>query len=344
MLLVLLAAPAAAHSYPDPALSTVLDSVLPALPAGASVVVRPSVVDELVVSNPTALPLEVIAVGGEPYLRVSSAGVFGNFASVDWYTTGTPEGGPRPGAVSATPRWVRVSREPVWAVFDRRLRPAVDVAPAIRKAGADRVLTAWRIPLSLGGTPVVATGHIEFRPVRGGLVVAVTKSPFTVTPLQGELPGLFARAPIGTQVTGRDGLPFLRFTGAEVLANTASASWRDDRAARGQPVGGSGWVVASRGPSYSWLDSRLRYPRDEPPEGLDRKQLVHRWRIPVSAGGRAAVIEGTVSWVPRAQAVRALRPTTVDDGFPWWLLLAVVPALGGFLWLRGRPKRGAPRT
>ncbi len=337
------AAPAAAHSYPDPALSTVLDSVTPALPGGASVVVRPSVVDQLVVANPTAAPLEVIAVGGEPYLRVSSAGVFGNFSSADWYGTATPEGGPRPGALSATPRWVRVSRDPVWAVFDARLRPAVEVPPGIRAAGEDRILTAWRIPLRYDGRRLEAIGHIAFQPVRGGLVVAVDRSPVTATPLQGELPGLFVRAPGRLEVAGRDGLPFLRFTGAEVLANTASASWRDDRAARGEPVVGTGWVRVSSGQAFSWLDSRLRYPRDQPPSGLDRQQLVHRWSVPVLVADRAGVIAGTVSWVPRADAVKAIRPTSPDRAFPWWAL-AVLPAFLVLVWLRRRPKRVGSRT
>jgi hypothetical protein len=307
-------------------------------------VVRPSVVDELVVANPTAEPLEVIAVGGEPYLRVSSAGVFGNFASADWYSTGTPEGGPRPGALGSTPRWVRVSREPVWAVFDGRLRPAVQVPAGIRKAGEDRILTAWRIPLRYGTRAVIATGHIAFNPVRGGLVVGVHRTPVTATPLQGELPGLFVRAPGRLEVTGRDGLPFLRFTGAEVLANTASASWREDRAARGEQVVGEGWVIASRGQAFSWLDSRLRYPHDEPPTGVDRQQVVQRWSVPVSVAGRPSVIEGTVSWVPRAVAVKAIRTNPDEQDFPWWVLSVPVALLVVVVTIRSRPKRRLART
>lgn len=340
---MVLATPAGAHSYPDPALSTVLDSVTPALPPGVTVVVRPSVVDELVLTNPTAVPLEVIAAGGEPYLRVSSDGVFGNVASADWFQTGTPEGGPLPRGLSTTPRWVRVSREPVWAVFDGRLRPSIEVPPGIRKAGVDRILKAWRIPLTYAGRRVEVTGHVAFRPVRGGLVVAVQRAPVTATPLQGELPGLFVRAPGRLEVTGRDGLPFLRFTGAEVLANSASASWHEDRAARGEAVVGEGWVVASRGQAFSWLDSRLRYPRDEPPTDLDHEQVVHNWSIPVSMAGRAGVIEGTVSWVPRAVAVKAIRATPDDGRSPWWVLVAV-PAGAGLMWLASRPIRGRART
>lgn len=309
-----------------------------------SVVVRPSVVDELVLANPTAVPLEVIAVGGEPYLRVSSAGVFGNFASADWFRTGTPEGGPLPRGLSSTPRWVRVSREPVWAVFDPRLRPSVEVPPGIRAAGEDRILTAWRIPLTYGGKAVEVTGHIAFKPVRGGLVVAVDRAPVTATPLQGELPGLFVRAPDRLEVTGRDGLSFLRFTGTEVLANTASASWRDDRAARGEQVVGEGWVVASRGRAFSWLDSRLRYPRDEPPTGLGRKQVVHRWSIPVTVADRPGAIEGTVSWVPRADAVKAIRTTPDEEDFPWWVLSLPVALLVIVLAIRSRPNRAVART
>jgi hypothetical protein len=340
------AGPAEAHSYPDPALSTVLDAVTPPLPSGVQVIVVPSVVDQLVLSNPTAAPLEVLALGGEPYLRVSRDGVLGNLASRDWYATQTPEGGPVPpsDAVSSTPRWARVSRGSTWSVFDARIRPTVEVAPAIRKAGQDRILTGWKVPLTYGGSTVVVTGHVAFRPVRGGLVVAVDHSPFSATPLQGELPGLFARAPEGTEVTGRDGHPFLRFTGTEVLANTASTSWREDRAARGEEVTGKGWVVASRGSTFSWLDARLRYPADEPPSGLDREQVVQRWRVPVLTDGRAGEIEGTVSWVPRAVGVAAIQSKADDRDFPWWVLGAPVVILIGLVALRRRPKRAEART
>ena len=282
--------------------------------------IAPSVVDQLVITNPSAQPLDVLAIGGEPYLRVSRDGVLGNLASRDWYATQTPEGGPPPpaGALGPTPRWARVSHGSSWAVFDSRIRPAIRVAPEIRKAAKSRILAAWKISIRYGEKPATVTGFVRFAPVLGALVVAVDRSPFTATALQGELPGLFARAPAGTEIRGSDGQPFLRFTGAEVLANTSSPSWREDRAARGEAVTGSGWVRAGRGSTFSWLDGRLRYPADQPADPARRAVLQH-WSVPVVMAGRPGAITGTVTWVPRAEAVAALRPSH-HDGFPWWVL------------------------
>ena len=296
----------------------------PGLPAGVLVDVVPSVVDELVVSNATAAPLEVIGLDGRPFLSVSRTGVLANLASPDWYATGTPEGGPIGGTLGAAPRWARVSRGSTWSEFDSRLRPAVTVPAGIRAAGKDRILTAWQIPLRYAGRPLSVVGHIAFRPVRGGLVVAVTSSAVAATPLQGELPGLFVRAPQGKEVVvqGRDGLPFLRFSGGAVLANTASLSWRDDRTARGLAAPVRGWVKVGTGLTFSWLDGRLRYARDVPPHP-ERPAVVKRWTVPLTVAGVPSAVQGTVTWVPRRLAFR--EDNRVGAGPAWWVY--VVPLL-----------------
>lgn len=345
-----------AHSYSDPALSTVFDGVGPIpLPAGVTVGVRPSVVDELVVSNRTATPLEVLAIGGEPFLRISSAGVLANLASPDWYATATPEGGPPPppdvqrdhGRGPA--RWALVSHDPVWSEFDSRLRPPVDVPPGVRTADKDRVLIGWSIPLRYGAIRTGATGHIAFTPVRGGLVVAVIRQPVAVTALQGELPGLFLRAPAGEEVVvqGSDGRPFLRFAGGTVQANTASTSWRSDQQARGRGVQGSGWLIVARGQTYSWLDPRLRYGRDQPPAAeLGTRHVVERWMIPVALAGRADEIVGTVTWVPRGQGLALVRPPTNHEtgGLLWWAIALALAVLVTVVWrVRGQVPRQRER-
>ena len=319
------AAPAGAHSYPDPALRTTYDGVTPALPAGVVVQVLPSVVDELAVTNPTTTPLEVLAVGGEPFLRISAAGVQANLASPDWYATGTPEGGPAlPPDVArdrgrGPARWVLVSRGSSWSEFDPRLHPTVVVPPAVRAAGKDAVLAVWKVPLRYGGRPFDVTGHVQFTPVRGGFAAALTAQPAGLQAgvLQGELPGVFLRAPAGRTVviSGAAGEPFLRLDPRGVQANLASPSWVADQRARGRSVatatGPVQWVPVSSSRSYSWLDARLRYPADLPPADVLRRTsatVVQRWRIPVTLDGTAGALTGTVSWVPRAVAVAQLTP------------------------------------
>lgn len=324
--LLLGAAPALAHSYADPALTTVLDGVQPSvLPASVVVAVRPSVVDELVVSNPTVIPLDVVAVGGEPFLRVDRTGVLANLASPDWYLTGNPEGGAVPPADvlrdkgKAAPRWARVSRVGTWAEFDPRLHPPTTVSPQQRAAAKDLVVATWRIPLRYGSTPLAATGHVSFTPIRGGFVTAVTAAPkgIVANALQGELPGVLLQVPAGRTVVvlGAQGEPFLRFSAGAVEANTSSPSWVADQRARGNavpPAGGTAgvhWQRVAAAPSFSWLDSRLRYPADQPPADVVARSsasVVRRWSVPLIVDGTAAALDGTDTWVPRAVATRQI--------------------------------------
>lgn len=319
--------PAQAHSYADPALRTLLDGVQPALPAAVVVTVQPGVKDSLVLSNPTAAPLDVLGADGRPFLRLSRDGVLADVASPDWYTTAVPEGSPAlpPYAVAGAPaRWARVSTGSTWSEFDPRLHPDVRVPAEVRTAGRTRVVATWSIPLRYGGRPARAQGHVLFAPVRGGLVVAVTGSPpgVTATALQGELPGLFLRADPGrrVEVAGSDGRPFLRIGGGRVLASLASPSWRADRAARGQQVTGSGWREVGTGSAYTWLDPRLRYPHDEPSgAAVARRVVVQRWAVPVTVDGAPGRLAGTVTWVPRAQALTQVRPAAAQHGTGrWW--------------------------
>ncbi|MCU1601183.1 MAG: hypothetical protein JWO22_1892 [Frankiales bacterium] len=349
---VVLAVPgtAGAHSYADPALRTVLDGIQPApLPAGVSVAVVPSVVDQLVVTNPTSEVLEVLATGGEAFLRVSSAGVLANLNSPDWYLTGTPEGGAVPAGLGAAPRWARVSKGSTWAEFDPRLHPAVQPSAAQRRAGRDAVLAVWRVPLRFGTTSLAATGHVLFSPVRGAFTVAVTTAPagLTVNALQGELPGLFVRSSRDLTVTGRDGKPFLRHESDVWRVEPASPSWLDNERAKGRavPTGTPRTTQVARGPSYSWLDSRLRYPHDLPPEqDLGSRTVVQRWRVPVTVGGATGAIEGTVTWEPRVVG-GPLPHDSEGSGRSWgWLVVvasAVVLAVSA-TWIARRPRaRGA---
>ena len=342
--LLLLVAPllsatnASAHSYADPALRTVFDGVQPSvLPAAVTVSVVPSVVDQLVVTNPTSVPLDILAIGGEPFLRISSGGVLANLASPDWYATGTPEGGPVPpmdvqrDKGRGLPRWKLVSHASSWSEFDPRLHPQATATPQMRAAGQERVLAVWRIPLAYGTQRFAATGHVLFAPIRGGLSVTVAHAPTGVsaTALQGELPGLFVSVQAGeaVEVDGSDGQPFLRFHNGEVYANTTGASWRDDQQARGRAVLPQGWARVARGLTYSWLDPRLRYPHELPTAEILAKpspSVVQRWRVPVVVDGSGDAVEGTVTWVPRALALEQVGVGQRVNGVTWWPF-----ALGG---------------
>lgn len=350
--------PAGAHEGVDPAVHSVLDAVTPALPAGMTVELVPSVVDELVLTNPTATPLELLATGGEVLVRISAAGVQGNLASPDWYATALPEGAPAlPAEVArdggrGPARFARVAAEPVWSEFDPRVRLAGPVPRAVRTAGALATLTTWSVPLRIGGVAYAVHGHVEFAPVRGALTVTVTRAPagLTVAALQGRLPGLFVRVPAGRTlvVTGQDGQPFLRFTAAGVQANVASSTWAQDQRARGRaPAAGpaSGWLTVGAAATYSWLDPRLAYPSDLPPRAVLARQtpsVVRDWVVPVVLDGAPEVIGGTVTWVPRAVALRELVgpvPTGPGPAAGRPLLTGVALSGAGLLLLLGLRRR-----
>lgn len=360
---LLLPGTADAHSYQDPELRSVLDEVSPAPPAGVTVELRPSVVDELVLSNSTDVPLEVLGRDGRPFLRLRRGLVEADVAHPDWYLTALPEGAPdlpsfaRAGAPA---RWRPVATTGSWSEFDPRVRPPVTVSRALRAAGRARVVASWSVPLRYGGEPLTATGQVLLEPVRGGLVVAASQVPpgLTATPLQGELPGLFLRVPSGHRavVLGTDGQPFLELAAGLVRAREASPSWRVDQQARGRAVTGAGWVVVARAQSFSWLDPRLRYPRDVPPDDVvGRRAVVQRWSVPVVLDGVRTEIAGTVTWVPRVEGLRALqRAHGARDARAGWLVLGVVAAvlgvLVGIVVIRRRPSvrtpedRGTMRT
>ena len=336
-----MAHPAHAHEVTDPSLHSVLDTVTPALPAGVGVALLPSVADELVVTNPTASPLEVLAAGGEVFVRISASGVEGNLASPDWYTTADPEGGPAiPAAVlreggKGPARFVRVSAQPVWSAFDPRVRPTAAVPRGVRAAGVEATLSTWSVPFRLGGVLHAARGHVAFSPVRGALTVAITHAPagVVVSALQGRLPGLFVRAPAGRTliVMGSDSQPFLRFNAAGVQAQLTNGSWLQDQRSRGgaavlqaaatqaaatqaaatQPATTQtdGWTAVGTSSTYSWLDARLRYPSDLPPRPVLARAtptVMQTWVVPIDLDGVAGSITGTVTWVPRAVALSQL--------------------------------------
>jgi hypothetical protein len=146
---------------------------------------------------------------------------------------------------------------------------------------------------------------------------------------------VFLSAPAGTDVavTGRDGEPFLRITQAGVEVNESSRTHVEDRQARGQVAGPPSptpafRLVAPGARSYTWLDARLRYPSDLPPEPAlraDGPTRLEQWRVPVEVGGRPAALIGAISWVPEASAAEQVSGRGKGAGRSGLLL----PLLGG---------------
>ena len=348
---VLLPGSASAHQS-DPRTATVVDAVTPALPAGVVIQARTGIAAELVADNPTAQPLDVLGRDGRVFLRISSGGVLADLGSPDFFDTSTPAGagGARqPGAV----RFVRISSGHSWGWYDARLQPSRVVVPSDQRRPAR--LASFTVPFAYAGRPVRVTGHLEFRPLLGGFSTEVTAVPAGVHAqlLQGRLPAVFLTADRGTSlsVLGEDGQPFLRLGAHGSAVNTASRTYAEDRAARGETPPATGpaprWQPLP-GPSYTWLDARLRAPQ-EPPRDATRPGVVGQWRIPLSVNGRARALAGLVRWTPDP----ALAPTSARAGSSGLLAIGGVGVLAvGTVLVRlrrgrgpsGVPARRAPRT
>jgi hypothetical protein len=335
VLLMVGAAPAAAHEA-DPRLVTVLDEVVPALPTEVVLQVQAGLATQLVASNPTPEALEVLGREERPFLRISRAGVFADVAAPDFFATSNPTGAVPRDVATGPPRWVQISAGDSWGWYDHRLHPEAVRAPADQDRPAE--LADFEVPLRYGGRAVTARGRVLFQPLAGSFEVAADPAPqdLAVSALPGRLPGVFLSAPTGVTVLGRDGEPFLRFTGAGVEVNEHSRTHVEDRQARGLPAGQPSpepaWRLAAPGArSYTWLDARLRYPADLPPGDVLRRgepTVVQRWEVPVLIGGLPQVLSGDITWVPEAEAAAragaAPPAASGPDRLPWVLLTGAV--------------------
>jgi hypothetical protein len=351
---VLVAAPPVQAHEADPRIVTTLDAVEPALPPDVVVQVQAGIATQLVASNPTATLLEVLDDAGRPFLRLSSGGVLGDVGSAAFFTTSSPTGAASDTARDRAPRWVRLSAGHSWGWYDHRLHPARIAPPA----DVDREvrLGSWEVALRYGEQEVAAVGSVRFRPLLGSFHVSVDPAPegLTVQALQGRLPALFLSAAPGppVTVTGRDGEPFLRISDAGVEVNRSSRTHVEDRAARGEVAGPPSTtpdfhLVAPGVRTYTWLDTRLRYRSDLPPEEVlrvSRPTSVQRWEVPVRVGERALALTGEVTWVPEADAAARVGAAPGPSGTPSWLpytlaAAAVLTLAASMLALRRR--RGA---
>jgi hypothetical protein len=201
---VLSAVPASAHTT-DPRFVAILDST-PGLPPDVHVAVVPGIANQFVVTTSAPRPVVVYGTTGDPLVRITPRGVFGNFATPDWYVDNDPEGTtPPPAGVHAgsAPRWRLVAHGHTFSWFDPRLYPAGPVPSSLISRTQPTYAGSFQITLRVGPRRAAATGHVEFEPVVGGYLDAATDVPagLSVQVLQGKLPGLFVTARPGTPST-----------------------------------------------------------------------------------------------------------------------------------------------
>ena len=179
--------PVAAHGGGNAAdnVRTELDRVTPALP-GIRIRVEAHG-GEVTVQNSGARALVVLGYQREPYLRITSDGVWRNEGSLTTFaTTETLGTAPSSVAPGSAVRWARVARTGEFSWHDERVAWAGGALPATvhGEPGKRHLVAHWRIPLRAGTTKAAVAGTMWWEPtptdptavlwaVGGGIVLLI---------------------------------------------------------------------------------------------------------------------------------------------------------------------------
>jgi hypothetical protein len=361
------AAPARAHEM-DPHLRTVLEQVIPPLPAGVTVDVRNTVISsEMLVDNHTPTEVQVLSDTGRTFLRIGPQGVLGDLNTPEWYQSNNPYGTaniPTPAQnPNAPPLWGRAGHDPTWGWFEHRMhpKPTMDLPPP--PTSGVQTISRWIVPLRYGTQDIKVLGRVDYVTFKGGFkaVLTSTTTPFKgvdVTVVPGRLPGVFLEntGALPVVVMGRQGEPMLRIGPAGTEANLHSPSWIDNLKGHGDtPTVDADasappqWSIVHPEPRELWLEYRGFYTREIPPDQIiARKQptVLLRWSVPLVQGSKTATLTGTTSYIPEAaQQSPATGGASSDDGsIPWaglaiWVILLGLIGTGGVLGMRWRRAR-----
>ena len=118
--------------------------------------------------NTTDEVLRIPGRQGEPFLEIGPKGVFGNERSPDFYLSGgqTVRRVPPIADPSASPRWKRLSVEPVWSWLEYRARLPAHVHQRAQLGTSRHTVLSWETPVTLGDEPFAIDGHVEWIPPR----------------------------------------------------------------------------------------------------------------------------------------------------------------------------------
>jgi hypothetical protein len=297
----------------------------------------------LVAENHTGETLEIYDAKGQPFLRIGPEGVEGNQAAEEYYVTKLGGGViPTRGEMvpdnvrnnpDAEADWVRVSDEPIWGWFDRRLDTesmdvAQEVPKEVRQAREPADVGEWSIPVRLGEAETEVRGTYHYMPPpKGDYLARVTSEPESSdVSVQlshgvggGSADALFLqnRGKDPVTILGLSGEPAIRIGPEEVQINVNSpvgraADRRSDSntASPGDAPSGSveeasletaqpEWEKVSGGSSFVWLDPRIQLPdmQSQPPDDAEAgDQEVDRWEIPMEVAGEEERLTGVTEW------------------------------------------------
>jgi hypothetical protein len=345
----LFAAPTQAHSPFDPRIRVEVDGLSPASPdvrvvASFDVGGLPP---RMTARNDGTAVLEIPAAGGEPLFRIGPDGSFGNVRSPSYRSAvdpfrvlGAPATKSGPG-----PDWRKLSADPIWRWYEDRANLHGRVPAAIAATAGPVDVARWHIPAKLGGKAISIAGRIVWKAPKGQIRARVLPPRWApkgveVTALQGPLPGLQVRnsTPVVFEILGRDNAPFARIGASGVDVNTQSVTWADSKGIPEPAGAGPRWRHETDLPVLIWVESRAAYGRSDPPEEVERgkkEQVLLRWEVPASLGGKHVVIQGETYWRPLGVA-------TKRSGAPYVTIVAlVILAAGAGYFVRRRAGRAA---
>ena len=123
----------------------------------------------LAVTNTSDTELAVKGYQREPYLRISSAGVFENQASESAYVNDDRYGdiGQLPAGVGPDeePRWTKISDEPTYAWHDHRIHwMSTAKPPVLVDESRETLINPWEVSFSYAGEDHVISGELRWLP------------------------------------------------------------------------------------------------------------------------------------------------------------------------------------
>ncbi|MGH2577106.1 MAG: hypothetical protein ACRDG9_05040, partial [Actinomycetota bacterium] len=293
-LLALVVGPVPADAHTGDFLSRpVFERIDPDIP-GLEVEVVYTANYQFLITNPTATELVILAVTGEPFIRIGPNGAYGNFNSPSWYNSNVPDGllpnqiprRAKPGA-NVEPAWSKISKDPSWGWYDHRLHPVERyVDKRVQQSRVPVTLEQWEVAARYGDQPAKIKGRIEYKPQLGSYE-AVLKSPdqpvpdVTVAVVSAQVPAIYLQNNSQQTVTvlGAKDEPFVRI-GPHVEVNLHSPSYIQMQQAIAKTPEASAevgqaeanadsppnWEEVQKSPQWRWLEFRAAPPPGDPPK------------------------------------------------------------------------------
>lgn len=333
-----LVTPVAAHGgvVPQPVVTDLPDG-LPKLEARGLVTYAP----RIRVTNDDAQPLTVVDDTGQPWLRISSDGVFADQSVRAWSESLDSSGRGQDPDPSLESSWTQVSELTTWEWFDTVLLP--------RTSQEDH---GWAIPVVVDGQFDEIRGELRESDLEGrwatDLVDDGAIGGAQLTAISGPAPVFIVQRLDAEEIVviGRHGEPMLRLTEAGFEVNRASPTWNDHaRLDPNSPVGDVVedpdaepiWtMLLEDAPTATWVDVRAASP-DLVPTSRAATELTTE--IPIIVDGDRRDVAVATTWVgdevPRfTLTLPALVAASVGAG-----LLAAAAVR---VWERRRGARPAP--